>query len=74
LASAVWNALASQFNAEGTTGATLERINELITQLHRIGGLDSNNPVTTTQTSITAGDIEIGITGDGVNSTTLTRV
>jgi hypothetical protein len=38
-----------------------------------IQGLNPNSPSTTTPTSWTAGDIDITITGDGVNDTTMTR-
>ena len=42
-------------------------------ELHRVGGLDSLNPATTTRYSITAGDINIDISGDGETETTFTR-
>lgn len=42
-------------------------------ELHRIQGLQAASPATTTQSTWTAGDIEIAITGDGTTSTTMTR-
>ena len=42
-------------------------------ELHRIQGLDRLNPMTVTKTSRVSGDIELEITGDGVNTSTVTR-
>lgn len=55
-------------------GNILAQIKTLITELHTLRGLDASNPSTATPSSIIAGDIEIAITGDGENSTTMTRV
>lgn len=41
--------------------------------LHLLQGLDADNPMTVTPTTRIAGDIDQAITGDGVNSTTVTR-
>jgi len=46
---------------------------EILNSLAKIQGLDSNNPVITTPTSIDSGNMHINITGDGVTSTVLTR-
>lgn len=46
---------------------------EITTSLAMMQGLDPNNPATTTQQSIKAGDINITLSGDGETSTTLTR-
>jgi len=42
-------------------------------EIHQIQGLDSNNPLTYTPTSKITGDIEIQVTGDQINTATLTR-
>jgi hypothetical protein len=44
-----------------------------IDELHKVGGLDSENPATTTANEISVGSITIDITGDGETSTTFTR-
>ena len=54
-------------------GGILAQIQTLVDELHKIQGLDENNPATTTQTSVDAGTIHVDITGDGVTSTTFTR-
>lgn len=54
-------------------GNILALIKTLVDELHKIQGLDLNNPSTTTPTNWDAGDIHIEITGDGINSTTMTR-
>jgi hypothetical protein len=54
-------------------GAILAQIQTLIDELHKVQGLDAANPATTTTTNVTAGTINVDITGDGVTSTTFTR-
>jgi hypothetical protein len=44
-----------------------------IEELHAIAGLDPASPMTVTKTSRGAGSISLVITGDGVNTTTVTR-
>ena len=44
-----------------------------IAEIHRRLGLDAAAPLTTTPTSILAGDIEMVITGDGETTSTVTR-
>jgi hypothetical protein len=66
-------------NSVGATVVTDRSIVDLteaikLVEIHRLRGLDSGNPVTSTPTKITATDIEIDITGDGENDLTLTRV
>lgn len=61
----------------GTFGS-LTIVNETVSgimlqELHRIMGLDSSNPMTVTPTSRTAGDISQTISGDGENTSTVTR-
>ena len=71
----------------GTSGPTKEEIRQeidsnsskmelirLLTQeLHRIQGLDINNPMTVTPSSRVSGDIELEITGDGSTFTEVQR-
>ncbi len=47
---------------------------ELDVALATVQGLDPNNPATTTQTNLDAGNVHIDITGDQVTTTTFTRV
>lgn len=63
---------AISFSTGGGGGLTVEQDVKL-TELHKLQGLDVNNPATTTQNAITVDDIEITITGDGINQTTLAR-
>lgn len=44
-----------------------------IDELHAIAGLDPASPMTVTKTSREAGSISLEITGDGVNTSTVTR-
>jgi hypothetical protein len=44
-----------------------------VTEMHRLRGLDVANPMTTTTTDITAGDITVVLTGDGTTTVTATR-
>lgn len=61
-------------NYEGTqAGSILAQIQLLIDELHKIEGLDAENPMIVTQTSRTAGDIVLDITGDGETETMVTR-
>lgn len=43
-------------------------------ELHRLQGLKPGEPMTVTPTSRTVGDIELELTGDGVTSTTVSRI
>lgn len=45
----------------------------LLDELHKVRGLDALNPSVITTSSIVSGDIEIAITGDGINTSTFTR-
>lgn len=57
----------------GEAGNILAQIQTLVDELHKIQGLDPLTPSTTTQTTWDAGGIHIDISGDGVNTTTMTR-
>lgn len=66
----------------GTTNApTVEEIRQEIddnsiklNELHRIQGLDINNPLTITPSDKSAGNINLDLTGDGANVTVVTRI
>ncbi len=45
-----------------------------VTEFHKLSGLDISSPMTVTPTSRTAGTINLTISGDGVASSTVTRV
>lgn len=54
-------------------GKLLDQIQTLVDELHKIQGLDADNPMTVTPDNRTAGTINLDITGDGETSTTVTR-
>jgi hypothetical protein len=69
----IWNELTSGHQITGTFGKTVSDSSNKIKELHKIGGLDSTTPATTTQSRVTAGDIRIDISGNGETITTFTR-
>lgn len=73
LADAVWDELSSEHTVSGSTAEMLQQIATLADELHKLQGLDINNPMTVTQTNRTAGHIDLDISGDGVNTSTVTR-
>jgi hypothetical protein len=62
--------------ASNATAVRSELAAELtqVTELHQFRGLDAANPVTSTITDITSGGIVIELTGDGILTTTATRL
>lgn len=56
----------------GSSALTPEQELHLI-ELWRLAGLDITNPMTVTQNSRVAGDIDLAISGDGENTSTVTR-
>jgi len=54
-------------------GKLLDQIQTLVDELHKIQGLDADNPMTVTPDSRVSGAIELEITGDGETTTTVTR-
>jgi len=54
-------------------GALVDQINTLITELHRLHGLEIASPLSVTPTLRTAGTISQTISGDGTSNTTVTR-
>lgn len=73
LANAVWGKQLSSLNA-GELQQLLESLSVKLDELHKINGLDSSNPMTVTQTSRVAGSISQEFTGDGIDTTTITRL
>jgi hypothetical protein len=69
-----WSTSLPSSYVDSQAGNIIGQIHMLLKDLHTIRGLNGNSPSTATPTSIIAGDIEIQITGDGENSTTMTRV
>lgn len=53
--------------------ATLNAVQTLVDELHKLQGLDAANPMTVTKTQRTVGGITIDITGDGITTSTATR-
>ena len=74
IAQAVWAELTSSYNTGDSFGGSFNIVHILINELHRLQGLDSANPMTVTRTTRHAGNINQQITGDGENTTTVTRV
>jgi hypothetical protein len=56
-----------------TVAFTAGDIRTKIEELHTIRGLNAAKPMTATPTGITAGDITLVLTGDGVTTKTVTR-
>lgn len=69
-----WGAILPGAYADGEAGKILSQIQVLVDELHKVRGLNSATPSVITTSSITAGDIEVAITGDGINTSTFTRV
>ena len=65
-----WGSISFINNKEVTLGTNVIPISEL----WQLQGLDSNNPMNVTPISRTTGGIDLVITGDGVNTTTVQRV
>lgn len=57
-----------------TDNELLSVIKAKVDEIYMIEGLDNNNPLVVTQTSKNTGSIVMGITGDGINTTTVTRL
>ena len=57
-----------------TDNELLYDISAKVTEIYMMEGLDMNNPLIVTQTSKNTGFIAMEITGDGINTTTVTRL
>lgn len=73
IANAVWDKDLSTLKASELV-AFLEAINTKANELHKIQGLDSASPMTVTESNRVAGSITQNFTGDGISTTTVTRV
>jgi hypothetical protein len=82
IATSVWAALAASNDVSGSMGELLNQVGAgglsptqqaLLEEIHRRLGLDALAPLTTTPTSISAGNIDMTITGDGETTSTVTR-
>jgi len=69
-----WSTLLPGSYGDGEAGKILSQIQTLVDELHKIQGLDADNPMTVTPDSRVSGTIELEITGDGETTTTVTRV
>jgi len=73
IAAAVWNELKTSHNTADTYGKIIKDLEVLIDELYTVRGLKLGTPVTQTTTELTAGTIEVEVTGDGINTSTFTR-
>lgn len=69
----IWGQNLPDSFAEGEAGEILAKIQTLVDELHRVRGLKLGEPATQTLTNLTAGDINIAVTGDLTDTTTFTR-
>lgn len=68
-----WSTLLPGSYGGGEAGKILAQIQTLVDELHKIQGLDADNPMTVTPDSRVAGSIELEITGDGETESIVTR-
>jgi hypothetical protein len=73
IAAAVWNKLSADHVAVGSIGKLLDTVQIMMDELHKIQGLDINNPMVVTPSTRTAGDITLDLTGDGSTISIVTR-
>jgi len=73
IAAAVWNELKTSHNTADTYGKIIKDLEVLIDELYTVRGLKLGTPVTQTTTELTAGTIEVEVTGDGTTTSTFTR-
>ena len=73
LAEAVWKTQINTLKADELL-TLLETVQRNLDEVHKIHGLDSSNPMTVTETSRVAGSVTQNFTGDGISTTTVTRV
>lgn len=59
--------------SDGSTQTSIDALQILIDELHKVQGLNASFPATTTPSNLTVDTINIDITGDGISSTTFTR-
>jgi len=73
LADAVWQALKGDYTDVTQMGGVINILQTKLDELHKIQGLDADNPMTITPTLRTAGNIDIELSGDGENLVIATR-
>jgi hypothetical protein len=73
LVNSIWNALVSSHTDPSTMGGILELLKSKISDLHKIQGLDKDNPMTVTKTQQASGDVVLELSGDGEELTIVTR-
>jgi hypothetical protein len=73
IADAVWDELKSGHTTADSYGKIVQDLEILLEELHRVRGLKLGSPATQTLTNLTAGDIDVVVTGDGTTTTTFTR-
>lgn len=73
IADAVLDEIVSDHSNIGSLGVMLSTVDVKTDEIHKLRGLDVDNPATQTLTSLTAGSITISVSGDLENETTFTR-
>lgn len=73
LSNAVWQALKSGYLDPTQMGGVINILQTKIEELHKIQGLDVDNPATITPTQIAAGSVELQISGNGEDISIITR-
>ena len=73
LANAVWATQINSLRAEELI-SLLGAINIKLDEVYKIQGLDSSHPMTVTESGRVVGNVTQNFTGDGISTTTITRV
>jgi len=73
IADAVWDELKGGHVTADTYGKIIQDLEVLVDELHRVRGLKLGEPATQTLTNLTAGDIDIAVTGNLEDTTIFTR-
>lgn len=73
IADAVWDELKGGHVTADTYGKIIQDLEILIDELYTVRGLKLGTPVTQTLTNLTAGSIDVEVTGDGNTTSTFTR-
>jgi hypothetical protein len=74
IAAAVWDELKGGHVTADTYGKIIQDLEVLVDELHRVRGLKLGEPATQTLTSLTAGNINVAVSGDLSDTTTFTRL
>jgi hypothetical protein len=74
LSNAIWESLQVSYQDPDTLGGIISILNDKVDELHKLQGLDPNNPMTVTKTSRMTGSIELELSGDGIEETVVTRL